>query len=155
MSISLVLRRALVVLGVALCAACGRGGDVTITDARITIPPPGMRMSAGYFTLQNGTSQDIEVRGVSSDAFESIGMHETRTENGVSSMHELPTLKVPAGTRVTFEPGGKHLMLFGPKAARPGDDSVTIAFSIASGDGTASTLAATFHAGEAGATHAH
>lgn len=149
------LTRVVLVLLLALLGACGRSGEVKVVDGRVTIPPPGMNMSAGYFTIENGTAKDVEVKALSSDAFDAVEMHETRTENGVSSMHQLLTLEVPAGARVTFEPGGKHLMLFRPKTALGRDAVVTIAFTIASADGQESKIPATFRAGEAGETHPH
>jgi copper(I)-binding protein len=103
------------VLVFVLLGACGRGGEVKIVDGRVTIPPPGMRMAAGYFTIENGTDQDIEVRSVSSDAFESVGMHETRTENGVSSspfarvrMDNVPFGKTPRLAVKTAQQKGSH-----------------------------------------------
>jgi copper(I)-binding protein len=144
-----------VVLVFALLGACGRGGEVKVVEGRVTIPPPGMRMSAGYFTIENGTAKDVEVKALTSDAFDAVEMHETRTENGVSSMHPLTSLSVPSGQSVAFEPGGKHLMLFGPKVALARDAVVTIAFTVVSADGQETKIPVSFRAGEAGETHAH
>jgi copper(I)-binding protein len=144
------------VLVLVLLGACHRGsGSVTITDGRVTIPPPGARMSAGYFTIENGTSKDVEVKSLSSPVFESVEMHETRTENGVSSMHALDALHVPAGGKVTFAPGGKHLMLMGPRSALDPGQSLVITLTITSADGPASQVPATFQVGESGQPHAH
>jgi copper(I)-binding protein len=156
MNRSLPLRLLVGALLFVLLAACHRGSDaVTITDGRVTIPPPGAHMAAGYFTIENGTSKDVEVKSLSSPVFESVEMHETRTENGVSSMHALDSLHVPAGGKVTFAPGGKHLMLMGPRAALDPGQSLVIILTITSAEGPASQVPATFQVGESGQPPAH
>ncbi len=42
-------------------------------------------------------------------------MHETRTQNGVSSMTMLSEVTIPAGGQVKFKPDGLHVMLVGLK----------------------------------------
>lgn len=149
--------RCIAVLSViAWLAGCSPSGEVRITDGRVTIPPPGMAMSAGYFTIENDSDATVEVRGISSDAFGSIEMHETRTANGVSSMQELPQLSIPPHGRVTFEPGGKHLMMFKPKAALEPGTRVAVAFKLAAPGGKESKVEATFVAREPGGKdHGH
>lgn len=95
------------------------------SDVEIRSPMPGMQMSAGYLTLSNNTTQPITITHVASPQFESVEMHESVLEDGVSRMYELAELKILPETSVIFERGGKHLMLM-----RPVDDSdvVTLEF---------------------------
>jgi hypothetical protein len=40
-----------------------------------------------------------------------VGIHETLMQDGVAEMGPVEGVDVPAGTTVTFEPGGYHVML--------------------------------------------
>lgn len=84
-----------------------------MTDLRITRPLPGTSMSAGYFTLQNNGDSELVVTAIDSPQFSRVDMHETVIENDVSRMRAVDELRVAAGERVRFQPGGRHLMLTG------------------------------------------
>ena len=72
---------------------------------------PGRHMSAGYFVLTNTTDSPIRITAAASPQFGMIEMHETTIEDGIARMREIEELVVPANSSVTFERGGKHLML--------------------------------------------
>jgi copper(I)-binding protein len=96
----------------ALLAACGAPQPPLVaSDVEITQPMPGRHMSAGYFVLTNNTDTPIRITGVTSPQFGMVEMHETTLEDGISRMREIEELVVPANGSVTFERGGKHLML--------------------------------------------
>jgi copper(I)-binding protein len=117
--------RVFLILMLALGACTADEPPLVATDVVIKAPMPGMKMSAGYLTLSNNTDADITITKVTSPQFGAVEMHETRLENDVSRMVALDQLTIPAGSSVTFEPGGKHLMLM-----RPDDplDAVTLDF---------------------------
>ena len=71
-------------------------------------------MSAAYFALTNNTDDVISISRVVSPEFESVEIHESLVENGVARMRRIPELLIPANSTVTFERGGKHLMLRRP-----------------------------------------
>lgn len=75
-----------------------------------------MRMGAGYLTLTNNSAQDIRITRVHGVGVDSVEMHESILEDGVSRMQKLPGVVVPAGQSVLFEPGAKHLMLRYPES---------------------------------------
>jgi copper(I)-binding protein len=79
-------------------------------------PPAGLHgVTAGYFTLQNTGAADT-LLSASTPVASSVEMHESTTENGMMAMKRLDKVEVPAGGIVAFEPGGKHLMMFGVKS---------------------------------------
>jgi len=86
-------------------------------------------MSAGYFALTNNTDDVITVSSVVSPEFESVEIHESLLENGVAKMRRIPELSIPARSTVTFEPGGKHLML-----KRPVGNAAQVSLNFLSGD---------------------
>jgi hypothetical protein len=77
--------------------------------------PAGAKTGAAYLTLINsGTSADSLV-GASTPVADQVQFHSVTEENGVSRMREMPTLEVRPGEKVTFSPGGMHIMIVGLK----------------------------------------
>jgi len=116
----------LVVLSALLMFACSEAqAPLTASDVVVTRSVPGMPMSAGYFNLTNNSGQAISISHVTSPQFASVQMHETIIKDEVARMVPLEMLILQPGETVSFEPGGKHLMLM-----RPADDidSVTLKF---------------------------
>lgn len=113
-----------------LFAACStEQAPLVAKDVVVTRPVPGMQMSAGYLTLSNNTAVTITIDRVASPEFESVAMHESVLEDGVSRMYPLDTVAIPAGESVQFKPGGKHLMLM-----RPTGDTGSTTLEFFSGD---------------------
>ena len=83
-------------------------------DIVVTRPLPGVRVSAGYLSLTNASNQEILITRVMSPNFESVGMHESFLEEGISRMVELSEIAILPGRTIHFEPGEKHLMLRNP-----------------------------------------
>ncbi len=131
-------RSALLVLAILLCACSSDEAPLVADDVVVNAPRPAMRMSAGYLTLTNNSDAAITITGVSSPEFGSVEMHETTLEDGISRMRELNELTIAAGATVTFEPGGKHLMLMNRR-----DTSDTTSLQFYAGDTLVLTVTAT------------
>lgn len=118
------------ILACLLAAACfDATAPLVASDIVIKRPLPGMRMSAGYLSLRNEGNEAITITGVSSPQFGSVELHETVDEDGISRMVKLAELTIPPGSSVEFAPGGKHLMLMGPRG-----DLGTVSLEFYSGD---------------------
>jgi len=102
------------VVGCLLAACSVEKTPLVATDVDISRPIPGMQMTAAYFNLTNNTTQAIRITRVTSPDFESVEMHESVLEDGMTRMYALGDLTILAGKTVDFEPGGKHLMLIRP-----------------------------------------
>ncbi len=118
-------RAVLLILLLFLGACSGNRVPLMATDVAVSRPKPGMRVSAGYITLSNNTSETITITRVTSPEFESVEMHESILEDGISRMYALDEVTIAAGQKVAFEPGGKHLMLMRPTSDA---DSATLEF---------------------------
>lgn len=105
----------------AACAGNGDGLPLVASDVRVTAPRPGSGMSAGYLTLANPGGSAVTVTRVTSPQYERVELHETVVENDVATMRPLDSVSVPPGGTVSFQPGGRHLMLM----QRRGDGAVT------------------------------
>lgn len=107
----------------ALLALGGCGGTASdaaptaagleITDARVREPVPGRTMTAGYFTARNTTDRAMTLVAVSSPAAGSVEMHVSEQDGDMMRMRQLDSVEIGGGNTVRFEPGGRHLMLFG------------------------------------------
>lgn len=108
------MRRFLPLLLSIVAGCSSNDAPLVATDVVVNALPPGMKMTAGYLTLHNNTSEAITITGVSSPQFGAVEMHETVTRDGISRMAALGQVTIPAGGSVSFEPGAKHLMLMQP-----------------------------------------
>lgn len=150
-------RRLLLPLFVLVVAACGQPASTPpeVLAARIALPPPGAPMAAGYFQLKNPGSEPLRLIAVRGASFESVEMHETVEENGISRMRAMPAVEVPARGAVAFEPGGKHLMLMGPQLGDAPPAELPLTLELETKDGTRTTIEARFAVEQASDAHAH
>lgn len=91
------------------------------------------KVNAGYMTLVNVSSDDVTLLKVESDAFGSVEVHEMAMVDGMMEMNELNDLVIPARGQIQFEPGGKHLMMMGPKKHYTKGQEVNMTLTFKSG----------------------
>jgi copper(I)-binding protein len=97
-------------------AACGAGGgqSIAVSDAWVRAPTGAGALTAAYFTISNSGGTADALLSVSSPAATMAMIHQTTTDSsGMSSMHPVSRVEIPAGGTVRFEPGGYHVMLEG------------------------------------------
>jgi periplasmic copper chaperone A len=103
--------------GLLLGWALGAGAvhaDLTLLEAWIQEPPPGSRILAGYLVLENSGPESHFLVAASSPQFSRVELHRTVVSDDIARMEPQSRLEIPAGARLTLEPGGYHLMLFEP-----------------------------------------
>lgn len=100
--------------------------DISQAWARATAP--GQEVGAAYMVLQSAT--DATLTEVSSEAADSIEIHQMSMNKGVMEMRMLETLPLPAGRAVKLEPGGLHLMLFDLKQPLQAGDQIMLTLKI-------------------------
>ena len=100
-------------LSLGACSA-GPGATAPTLSGAWVRPPQGMDLpGAGYLVITGGSQADA-LLSASSPVAGSVEIHETSTDaSGMTGMHPISRLAVPAGATVTFKPGGYHLMLMG------------------------------------------
>ena len=103
-------------LSFAACQPAESPTEPFLESAWIRAMPPGMKMTAGFGTLNNVTDEKIEVESFSSPQFRKIELHLSEVVDGVSRMSEVDSLSLCAGESLEMAPGGYHLMLMGPLA---------------------------------------
>ena len=107
--------------------------QIQVVNAWSPAAPPTMAMHAGYLSLQNHSSETIELVAVSSPAYKSIEIHESLLVDGVLSMRMLRGLSVEPRKKIQFKSGGLHLMMHQPLAVRQVGDSFPVSFKLADG----------------------
>lgn len=99
-----------------MLAGCGQapaGDGLEVIDARVRALIPGQDKTAAYFIANNRGRKPAILVGAESTAARAIEMHTTVQDGDVMRMRRLNEVVIPPGEAVRFEPGGRHLMLFG------------------------------------------
>jgi periplasmic copper chaperone A len=108
-------------------AACGQTKEdvasiITLKDAFMRPPPNGRDMSAAYLTIQNTGGADT-LLSVASPMAEDVQMHNSVMEDAVMRMRREDKVDIAAHSITAFQPGGRHLMVFGLKdGLKTGDE---------------------------------
>ena len=102
-------------------------GQLSVTGGKLVLPAVAGNPGAAYFPVTNGTGQPASLAAATVEGAAKAEMHET----SAGSMEPLTVLTLGPGAAVTFEPGGKHVMVFGvPKSLKAGGTAkLTLTFS--------------------------
>ena len=111
----------------------GTGLMVAISNPWIRESHPAANANAGYMTIRNNGSQDRTLVEIKSAAFDRVEVHEMVLVDGLMTMREVGAMVIPAGAYVRLQPGGKHLMLLGPKRHLKDGQAVDMTLIFASG----------------------
>jgi len=106
-------------------------GQVRIVDATVDVPALPTQ-AAVRFVVENGTGADDFLTGASSPAAEHVTVHRSTVDaKGLSTMSPVARLKIPARSRVTFAPGGLHVMLTGLRHRLVAGQTLTLKLTFA------------------------
>ncbi len=72
---------------------------------------PGDLPAAGYLVLENHGDTPRQLTSVSSPDFGMVMLHKSVRSSGVQHMQHVDSVTIPAHGKITFKPGGYHLML--------------------------------------------
>jgi hypothetical protein len=112
------LRPVLAALAALVVVAGCSGGATAPTIAGVWArPAPVSGNTAAYLTITGATGQADALLSASSPGADMVQVHEVSTDaSGMTGMHPIDRLDIPAGATVTLEPGGYHLMIMGVKS---------------------------------------
>jgi copper(I)-binding protein len=120
----LLLALVLLLLGLAACQPGVAGEQIVVTDAWAR-PAAAGDTTGLFFIIDNQGGEADALLGVTSDVARVAELHKTEMQDGVMKMIPQPSVAVPAGERVTFQPGGLHVMLIDLKHALNEGDEIT------------------------------
>ncbi|MBM1143544.1 copper chaperone PCu(A)C [Alcanivorax sp. ZXX171] len=96
----------------ALAAGATAADDLVVENAWLRAVPPVSPTMAGYFDLRNKGDRSVKLEGAEAEFAGMAMLHGTETtDDGQRRMVHLGTIRLDPGDRVSFKPGGKHLML--------------------------------------------
>jgi len=84
-----------------------------ISNARIIQPPPGAKVAAAYFNIENTAADSLVITGASSDDVPMVSIHLSVVVDDVAKMLEQESVTIDAGETLEFKHGSYHLMLMG------------------------------------------
>ncbi len=103
------------------------GTGTLVVEAPWARPGTEGGMSAVYFRIENGTASADTLEAVRADAADAVEMHESyEAEDGTRGMRPIGPVPIPAGQRVDFVPGGRHVMLIQLNRALEVGDSLVV-----------------------------
>jgi copper(I)-binding protein len=98
---------------VAILGGCAQPAGLVVENARVRSLVPGQDKTVAYMDVHNGTSTAMTLTAARAAEVRTIEFHTTRMDDGVMRMRRLKSVEVPPGGTIQFQPGGRHLMLFG------------------------------------------
>jgi periplasmic copper chaperone A len=107
-----------VLAGMLLLSACGAPMSDAV-EAKDAWARTGMMggNSAAYMMLVNGTAQDDELIGASSDAADAVEIHLSQMgADNVMQMIKQESVQIPARKMLELKPGSYHVMMIGLEA---------------------------------------
>lgn len=111
---------------------------ISAANARIVLPAVPGNPGAAYFTLDNQSSEAVSIASITVDGAGKSEIHTAsngainRATGGTSSGRMTPVTRADAAprTRLEFEPGKLHVMLFDLGTLKPGTETeLTMTFS--------------------------
>jgi periplasmic copper chaperone A len=107
---------------------------ISVSNARLSLPPVAGNPAAVYFDIANNGDQDAMIAGAFVEGAAMASLHHTTEDNGVAAMHPMEELPVPAGETARFAPGGMHVMAEGLAPALTAGGTAEVTLTFASGD---------------------
>lgn len=88
-------------------------GGIKVEKAWARATPGLVKNGGAYFTAVNGGKHADRIIGVSAGVSAKAQLHTHLNDNGIMRMRQLKGVDVPAGGKITFKPGGHHIMFIG------------------------------------------
>ncbi len=97
-----------------LLGSCGPTPQLKVKEAVLTLSPVDSNPSAYHFNVYGGP-EDVYLLRVSSPSAIRTEMHDVGVDSktGAVSMAPLNRVLIPAGEKIEFKRGGKHVMMWG------------------------------------------
>ena len=83
--------------------------NVSVNNAWLRPAGQGMN-SAMYFSIENKTDAPDTLYKAASSTAELVQIHETFKKDGLMGMRQVKYVVIPAGSTLSFKPGGYHVM---------------------------------------------
>ena len=107
-----------------------KAGDLVIASRTVRASIGHSPNTAAYMTIANGGSAPDRLMSASCACADRIEIHVMQEMKGMMMMNDAGPVEIPAHGKVTFHPGGRHLMLTGlkEKLVNGGQQEITLVF---------------------------
>ncbi len=112
-------------------AADDAGVEISNAWAKATVQ--GQPVAGAFVELK--AKKTVQLVAVESPVAKRGEIHEMSHEGGVMRMRAMKSVKLPAGKKVTFSPGGMHFMLFDPAKPLAAGSTIELTLSFRMPDG--------------------
>lgn len=128
-------RWTLALLGIAWAGIAWAADDagVEISNAWAKATVQGQPVAGAFVELK--AKKTVQLVAVESPVAKRGEIHEMSHEGGVMRMRAMKSVKLPAGKKVTFSPGGMHFMLFDPAKPLAAGSTIELTLSFRMPDG--------------------
>jgi copper(I)-binding protein len=127
------MRPSLLAAAAIFAAAATSAQAAPRVEAAWSRPAAAGTTGAGFMTLVNPDARADALVAVQSPLAREVQIHQSSMKGGMASMRRLAGVPLPAGGRVTFAPGGYHLMLMGLAKTLKAGDTAPVTLTFASG----------------------
>ena len=107
--------------------------DISIEAARLALPPVSGNPAALYFDLRNDGAEPLALSAVTVRQADGAMMHDIVREDGAVRMVDMSPAMLASGQTITFEPGGRHVMVMGLDPAVSAGDMVDVTLRFENG----------------------
>lgn len=108
--------------------------NVSVIDPVVKLPAVPGNPGVLYFTIQQTAGKANTLVAVHVDGAGRAQMHESKTENGVSTMEPVTSVTFSQEQPGEFKAGGYHVMLFDLASKLKAGNDVEVTFTLANGD---------------------
>ena len=96
-----------------LLPGLAQAADLTISNAWSRASIGAGTTGAVFMEIVNPGAETVVLTGASTEAAATAELHTHRMDGDVMQMRQVPSVEIPAGGALAFQPGGHHVMLFG------------------------------------------
>ncbi len=89
--------------------------DIMLENVYVRATPPGTPNTAAFMSIMNKDSKDIQIVGAKSSLAKMVQIHSHTKVNGMMKMGQVKVVNLKAQEKLTFKPGGYHVMFMGMK----------------------------------------
>ena len=119
--------------GALALSGCGKPKQLYVDHAWVRLPAVRAQPGAAYFTIHGGKT-DATLIAVNTDVAIRSELHESMAGGGgMETMKPLASVAIPARTAVTFQPGGRHVMLWNINPGIKPGRRITLTLTFADG----------------------
>lgn len=108
--------------------------DISVLEPVVKLPAVAGNPGVLYFTMTQSAGNPNTLAAVHVDGAGRAEMHESKTENGVSTMGTVQSVPFSKDKPAEFKAGGYHVMLFDIASTMKAGKDAEVTFTLANGD---------------------